>query len=96
VNDSWIDFVLWILASPLLFIQWLLRLRRRWRFWRTAYATQIVCSGCHSAISLLGNWTCQCGYSYRGHVMRECPICGAQARMVRCYACGLTEKLPEP
>jgi hypothetical protein len=96
VKDELLDLTLWALASPILFVKWLLRLKRRWRFWRVAYMTQISCRSCHSMISLVGIWRCGCGFTYRGHLLRECPVCGALPRMVRCFACGITEKLPEP
>jgi len=96
VKGFWIDLLLWILASPVLFAKWLLRVRRRWRFWRMAYTPRIVCSSCRGTIWFLGLWRCACGYTYRGHLMRACPICGSAVRMVRCYECGLTTKLPEP
>src|SRR6266852_4377385 len=30
------------------------------------------------------------------HLPRLCPLCGRVPRIVRCYTCGLTTKLPEP
>ncbi len=97
MKDLWLDLILWVLASPILLIKWLFRLQRRCRFWRMAYTPQIVCPSCRSRISLVGIWTCStCRYTYRGHVMRKCPVCGALPRMVRCYECGVTTKLPEP
>jgi hypothetical protein len=37
-----------------------------------------------------------CGFTYRGHLLRVCPICFSLPAMVRCYDCGLTTKLPDP
>ena len=92
-----VDLVLWVLASPMLFVKWLFRLRRRWKFWRMAYTPRIVCGYCRETIWLLGLWKCRsCGFSYRGHVLRECPVCASLPRMVRCFACGVTTLLPEP
>jgi len=91
-----VDLVLWVLASPILFVKWLFRLTRSWRFWRMAYAPRIVCGNCRETIWLLGVWKCGCGFTYRGHLLRECPVCGSLPRMVRCYDCGVTTKLPEP
>jgi hypothetical protein len=97
VNELWLDFILGVLASPILFVKWLLRLQRRWRFWHMAYTTGIICTSCRSRISLTGIWSCgTCRYTYRGHLMRACPICGSLPRMARCYECGVTTKLPEP
>lgn len=88
--------LLWTVASPVYLLRWGFSLPRRWRFWRTAYRPSIICRNCRATISLVGLWHCACGYSFRGHLVRECPVCGSLPRMVRCYSCGLTEKLPEP
>jgi hypothetical protein len=89
------DFILCLLASPILFINWLSRLKRNWRFWRFSYLAEISCSNCRAPVSLVGIWRCRCGFTYRGHVLRQCPICYSLPRMVRCYQCGVTEKMPE-
>jgi len=67
---------------------------RRIRFMRMAVRTGIQCR-CGDMISLLGIWQCRCGFQYRGHLLRTCPVCYAIPRIVRCYACMLTTKLPE-
>ena len=90
------DWILWVLAIPVLFIRWSFRMIRRWKFLRMSYEIKLVCRNCHSTISLVGIWRCGCGYTYRGHVLRICPVCDGWPRMVRCYECGVTEKLPEP
>ena len=92
-----VDITLWLLASPILILRWLFRLALRWRFWYLSYTPQITCQKCQATISLVGIWRCGCGYTYRGHLLRVCPVCGAlPPRMVRCFQCGVTEKLPEP
>jgi hypothetical protein len=91
-----IDVVLWLLASPVLLVRGLIRLVRRVRFYRMAYAAQVGCRHCGAAISLVNIWRCHCGYTSPSHLLRECPICGSLPRMVRCYSCGTTERLPEP
>src|SRR5439155_13956643 len=91
-----INAALWVLASPILFGRWLFRLIGRWQFYRMAYRPRLVCRNCHGMISLVGMWRCGCQYVYKGHVLRECPICGSLPRMVRCYGCGITTKLPTP
>lgn len=96
MKDVWFDLVLWVLASPILFVKCLVRLWRRWEFWRMAYTPRITCRSCRATIWLLGTWECTCGYTYRGHLLRECPVCGGLPRMVRCFSCRVTEKLPEP
>jgi len=90
------EFVLWLLASPVLFIRLLLRLARRYRFYRMAYTAQITCRNCGEAISLLNLWRCRCGFTMASHLLRPCPVCGSLPRMVRCFNCGATERLPEP
>jgi hypothetical protein len=96
VNRMAIDIALWVLASPILFVRWLFRLFKRWQFWRMSYTARIACRNCHAVISLVGLWRCSCGYTYRGHVLEVCPVCGALPQMARCFACGVTQKLPEP
>ena len=96
MNDLFIDLVLWLIASPVYFALWVVRMARRWRFLRIAYTPTIICRNCGETISLVGIWRCGCGYTYKGHLLRDCPICGSLPRMVRCYSCGVTEKLPEP
>ena len=91
-----IRFILWLLASPFLVIKFLLRTVRRARYYQVAYTTAIRCTSCRENISLVGEWRCGCGYTYRGHLLRECPVCASLPRMVRCFRCGLTEVLPEP
>ena len=91
-----VDVVLWVLASPILFVKSLFRLRRSWRFWRMAYTPRIFCWNCGATISLIGLWRCGCGYTTKTHLLRPCPVCGSLPRMVRCFACGVTTLLPEP
>jgi hypothetical protein len=57
-------------------------------------APAIVCE-CGAAVSLVNVWKCSCGFTYRGHLLRVCPVCKTIPRVVRCYACGVTTKLPE-
>jgi hypothetical protein len=92
MSDFAEDGLLWLVASPIAAGAALLR---HVKFWRTAYALQAPCGTCGAAISLVGLWRCRCGYTYRGHVLRECPVCHSLPRMVRCFACGLTQTLPQ-
>jgi hypothetical protein len=91
-----VDVVLWVLASPILFVKWLFRLRRKWRFYRVSYTPWLICKNCGSRISLVGIWRCSCGYTAKTHLLRHCPECHSLPRMVRCFVCGVTTKLPEP
>jgi hypothetical protein len=95
MNDLLVDLLWWLAASPLLLVRWIGRTVRRLEFWRMAYAAEIPCGNCGASISLIGIWKCGCQFTYRGHLLRECPICGSIPRMVRCFACGVTARLPE-
>jgi hypothetical protein len=94
MNELVRDLALWLLASPVYFIRWLIRMVHRVDFWTVAYSSEIACR-CGAPISLVGMWRCGCGYTYRGHLLRACPVCSATPRMIRCFSCGATEKLPE-
>src|SRR5579872_7301759 len=87
--------LLWILASPILALVALRRGFRAARFFGTASRTHTVCE-CGEEVALVGLWRCSCGFTYRGHLLRVCPICFSLPAMVRCYECGLTTKLPDP
>ena len=85
-KDIWAIIVA-ILASP-----W--ELWDKWQWHRLAVSPALMCA-CGEEVSLLGEWRCRCGYTYQGHLMRTCPVCLSMPRVARCYACGLTTKLPE-
>jgi hypothetical protein len=89
------DALLWIFASPWLFLRSCIRFLRRIKYWRVAYATQIACIQCRSTISLVGMWRCGCGYTYTGHLLRRCPLCRSLPRTARCFTCGVSRLLPE-
>jgi hypothetical protein len=87
--------ILAVLVSPVLLV------RAAWRAWnhlhflRAAQAPAVTCE-CGRPVSLVGIWRCSCGFTYRGHLLRVCPVCGRLPQVVRCYGCGITIKLPEP
>ena len=89
------DAVLFVLASPILVVRSALRLKRRLSFLAVATKSEIRCA-CGEALSLVGIWRCSCRFTYRGHLLRICPVCGTLPSVVRCYRCGITTKLPEP
>lgn len=95
MKGLWVDALLWVLASPILLLRALWRAFQHGKFLELAAASQIPCA-CGQAISLLGLWRCACGFTYQGHLLRICPVCATLPRVVRCYACGVTTKLPEP
>jgi hypothetical protein len=89
------DLALAMLASPILIVKALRSAFRRSRFLAVAARASIGCA-CGRAVSLVGMWRCPCGFTYKGHLLTICPLCGSLPRMVRCYGCGVTTKLPEP
>ena len=96
MRREWVgDCILFVLASPILFGHFLLRTWKHCRFLRMAAAPAVVCE-CGGRVSLVGIWRCSCGFTYRGHLLRVCPVCGSLPCVVRCYGCGVTTKLPEP
>lgn len=91
---SWYwDLVLFVLASPILLLRGTLRSVRRLQLLRMAAQPSIVCRTCGSEITLLGVWRCACGFTYQGHALRYCPGCGNFPRWVRCYHCGITQRV---
>ena len=91
---GWIgDAVLWVLASPVLLVVHLARAVRHGARARRAAARAITCRTCGEEIVLVGFWRCRCGFTYRGHLLRVCPVCEAFPRLVRCFRCGATERV---
>ena len=88
-------FTRWVVTLPFRLIGSFFRLRNHIDFLRLATATQIFCE-CGASISLVGLWRCSCTFTYCGHLLQMCPLCGKIPKICRCYACGLTTKLPEP
>lgn len=87
------DAILFVLASPVLAVRAVVRAVRRLRFLHQATSTSVACSTCDGQIFLVGFWKCGCGFTYQGHVLRYCPVCGSFPGMVRCYQCGATMKV---
>jgi len=90
-----LDFVLYALASPILLALAVRRWWERYQFMRVATQPSIICE-CGAPVTLVGVWRCSCRFTYAGHLLRRCPVCGTVPCIVRCYHCGLTTKLPEP
>lgn len=88
-------FIRWVVTLPFRLLGSFLRLRTHIEFLTLSTATQIYCE-CGSPISLVGFWRCSCTFTYRGHLLQMCPLCGKIPKICRCYACGLTTKFPEP
>jgi len=88
-------FIRAVLCLPFRILNSCARLRNHIAFLRLATAARIFCQ-CGIPISLVGLWRCSCTFTYRGHLLQVCPLCGRIPRIVRCYTCGLTTKLPEP
>jgi len=94
MNNRLLDWVLFVLASPILAAQALRRAHERYRFFRLAMEPEMVCE-CGATVSFVGYWRCTCGFTYRGHLLRVCPLCESIPCVARCYRCGVTTKLPE-
>lgn len=88
------NLALFIAASPVLAIVQAVRAARRLKLLVAAQRVSTACGTCGAEIMLVGFWRCGCGFTYQGHLLRLCPICGSFPEMVRCYRCGATEKLP--
>jgi len=95
VEEKALDLALWLLASPMYGAFALRQAVRHYRFLRVAFASSLTCE-CGENLSLVGMWRCSCRFSYRGHLLRICPVCGTLPCVIRCYRCGITTKLPEP
>ena len=95
VEEKALDLALLLLASPVYGALALRRALRHYRFLRVAFASSLTCE-CGEDISLVGMWRCSCRFTYRGHLLRLCPVCGTLPCVTRCYHCGITTKLPEP
>jgi hypothetical protein len=95
VKNPWFDSALFVFASPILAVLAGRRACERYRFFRLAMQGEIPCE-CGAVVSLVGLWRCSCGFTYRGHLLRTCPVCETTPCVVRCYRCGVTTKLPEP
>ena|SRR6185437_5022902 len=79
---------------PFAIASWFSRMREHSAFLRLSEAPEIVCQ-CGNPIPLVGLWKCSCSFTYRGHLLQICPLCGRRPKICRCYACGLTMRLPE-
>ena len=94
MNGKLLDWTLFVLSSPILTAQALRRAHARYRFFRLAMEPAMSCE-CGATVSLVGYWRCSCGFTYRGHLLRMCPVCESIPCVARCYRCGVTTKLPE-
>ena len=90
------EIVRWLVVGPVLVVRFILHVFGLFDFYAVSYRHEIFCRNCGSAISLVGIWRCKCGYTYKGHLLRPCPVCEAVPRMARCFRCGTTEELPKP
>jgi len=89
------DVVLFLIASPVLAVLALHRASRGFSFFLSASRAEIRCE-CGAVVALVGLWKCGCGFTYRGHLLTQCPVCTSVPCVVRCYRCGITTKLPDP
>lgn len=87
------DAILFLLASPIIALAAMGRLLHRLQWLRLAVRPSLNCRVCGAEISLVGFWRCSCGYSYQGHLLRPCAVCGAMPRMARCFQCSATRSI---
>ena len=80
-------------AAPFYLIFGAARLVSRLKFARLARQRAIACRTCGGEILLVGFWRCRCGYTYRGHLLRICPVCRTLPAMIRCDHCQATESV---
>jgi phage FluMu protein Com len=85
--------VAYVLAGPLLGMWMLYKGIRHLMKLKVAGKIEVKCPSCRMLVSLVGIWRCHCGFTYRGHLITECPICFSIPRMVRCPRCQVTRKL---
>jgi hypothetical protein len=82
-----------VLASPTYAVVGARRLLRSVRFVRMTGRRTIVCPTCGETVLLVGFWRCGCGFTYRGHLLRLCPVCRTLPDVIRCEHCGATERV---
>jgi len=83
----------YLFSLPFLCVWAIIRAVKYTRVLRLSVSPAVLCSNCHQPAPLVGIWRCQCGFTYRGHLLRPCPICGRVPRVVRCTNCGITIQL---
>ena len=87
--------IAYILALPFLIV-WGIEQAIRYCFaLACSVSPTIVCCGCGQDVVLLGVWQCQCGFTYRGHLLRPCPVCDRVPLAARCPNCRATTILIE-
>ena len=89
------ELALFLLASPVLLCLAAGAALKQLRFFAVASQARIFCE-CGEEVVLVGLWKCSCGFTYRGHLVTVCPVCGSVPKVVRCYQCGVTRRLPDP
>jgi hypothetical protein len=90
------DAILAIIASPMYVLVGIVRVMRSVTFMRLAGERSVPCRTCGRTILLVGFWKCGCGFTYRGHLLRFCPVCRTSPSVIRCEHCGATERVRKP
>lgn len=83
----------YILALPFLIIWGIRRMDKYMRVLVLSVSPSTPCVACKSEVTLLGIWRCSCGYTFKGHYMTPCSMCGRVPRLVRCLNCSVTTRL---
>jgi hypothetical protein len=60
---------------------------------RNALRSHFKCRHCQTPIALVRAWRCSCGFTYVGHLLRRCDLCGSRPLVVRCGKCALTWRI---
>ena len=84
----WWDAALLLVASPVYAVVAGARLLRQAKLVRIMVQRAMRCRTCDDEVSLIGFWRCGCGFTYRGHLLQLCPICGTLPQLIRCEHCG--------
>jgi hypothetical protein len=93
--DDTLTIIAYILAMPFLLVWGIERAVRYCCLLVCSVSSAVICRGCGQEVALLGIWQCQCGFTYRGHLLRPCPVCNCVPKAARCLHCRATTLLIE-
>src|SRR3989442_7653143 len=94
VRNFWFDIALFVLASPVLFVLAARRGIHRYRFFRLAMESAIVCE-CGSTASLVGLWRCGWRFTYLGQLPRLLPVSVSLPSILRCSRFWVTNEVTQ-
>lgn len=83
-----------VLGLPFLLCWLVARAVRYAHILALSVSPSMVCYACGGEIPLTGGpWRCKCDYTYAGHLLKPCPVCGRVPRAARCPHCDVTTLL---